>query len=90
MGRHMQGLSVNATMSRASSTRGAPFSNRAPSTDRGGPRRQRGVTSIEYALIGALVALVIVASVTNLGASLSAFYSFVAGEVSNAVARTSN
>jgi pilus assembly protein Flp/PilA len=37
-----------------------------------------GVTSIEYALIGALIAIVIVAAVASTGTALSAFFFEVA------------
>lgn len=44
-------------------------------------RAQRGVTSIEYALIGALIAVVIVGTVTTLGLTLEDFYTLVSNEV---------
>lgn len=44
-------------------------------------RVQRGVTSIEYALIGALFAVAIIGGVTATGTNLSAFYDFVSEEV---------
>lgn len=53
-------------------------------------RRQRGATSIEYALIGALIAVVIVAAVTVVGSDLGNLFVFVAGEVSAAVSGTGN
>jgi len=43
------------------------------------------VTSIEYALIGALIAIVIVVSVANVGAAVQGLYEFVAKEVAAAV-----
>ena len=46
---------------------------------------QRGVTSIEYALVGALIAMVIVGAVTSLGLTLEDFYSLLSVEVSKAV-----
>lgn len=46
---------------------------------------ESGVTSIEYALIGALIAVVIVVSVTNVGIAVKGLYDFVAGEVAAAV-----
>lgn len=46
-----------------------------------GRRRQRGVTSIEYALLGALIATAIVIAVTGVGGELSRFYDYVAGRV---------
>ena len=44
-----------------------------------------GVTSIEYALIGALIAVVIVGGVTNVGTAVTALYDMVAEEVAKAV-----
>lgn len=52
--------------------------------------RQRGVTSIEYALIAALIAMVIVGTVTSLGVSVSDFFNFVSGEVAKAAAPAGN
>ena len=46
---------------------------------------ESGVTSIEYALIGALIAVAIVVGVTQLGISVKALYEFVASEVAKAV-----
>lgn len=46
-----------------------------------GRHAQRGVTSIEYALVGALIAMVIVGTVTTLGLTLEDFYTMVSGEV---------
>lgn len=48
-------------------------------------RRQRGVTSIEYALIGALIAVAIIVSVAGVGGQLSRFYDYVSGLVGCAV-----
>lgn len=42
-----------------------------------------GITSIEYALIGALIAVVIAGAVTTLGMELEAAYSYVASCVAN-------
>lgn len=50
-------------------------------------RYQRGVTSIEYALIGALIAVVIVGAVSNLGLSLGNLYDNVATQVGCAVSK---
>ncbi len=47
-------------------------------------RRQRGVTSIEYALIGSLIAVAIVLAVTALGVNLGALYDNVANKVAEA------
>lgn len=52
---------------------------------RPGARRQSGVTSIEYALIAALVAIFIVVSVTAVGVSVGNFYSYVANLVGCAI-----
>lgn len=46
---------------------------------------QDGVTSIEYALLAALIFIVIVASVVALGAAVEAMYGDVAQKVSDAV-----
>lgn len=40
---------------------------------------ERGVTSIEYALLAVLISLVIVVSAGLVGASLSAFFTLLAG-----------
>lgn len=45
--------------------------------------RQRGVTSIEYALVGALIAMVIVGTVTTLGLTLNDFYAMVSDKVAS-------
>ena len=47
-------------------------------------RVQRGVTSIEYALVGALIAMVIFGVVTTLGLTLEDFYTRVSDEVTKA------
>ena len=47
-------------------------------------RRQRGVTSIEYALIGSLIAVAIVVAVAALGVNLGALYDNVANKVAQA------
>jgi pilus assembly protein Flp/PilA len=41
---------------------------------------ERGVTAIEYGLIAALVAVVIIGSVTTLGTNLSSTFSTIAGK----------
>jgi pilus assembly protein Flp/PilA len=53
-----------------------------------GRSRQRGVTSIEYALIGALIAVVIAGSVTQVGTTLSSLFTRVADGVSCATVGT--
>ena len=46
---------------------------------------ESGVTSIEYALIGSLIAVVIVVSVGNVGAAVQGLYELVAEKVAEAV-----
>ena len=53
-------------------------------------RHQRGVTSIEYALLGALIAVAIVVGVTSVGVSVNDLYSLVSGAVANAVPKAAN
>ena len=48
-------------------------------------RAESGVTSIEYALIGSLIAVVIVLSVANVGAAVQGLFDLVAGKVAEAV-----
>lgn len=48
-------------------------------------RDEFGVTSIEYALIGALIAVVVVASVGNVGTAVKGLYDLVAAEVAAAL-----
>lgn len=43
----------------------------------------QAVTSIEYALLASLIAMVIVISVTTVGGTLSSLWSWVAGCVAN-------
>ena len=45
---------------------------------------ESGVTSIEYALLGSLIAMAIVTSVILLGGSLKELYGMVAGKVLDA------
>ena len=47
-------------------------------------RDESGVTSIEYALLGTLIAMAIVTSVTLLGGSLKELYEMVTGKVLDA------
>ena len=47
--------------------------------------RQRGVSSIEYALLGALIAVAIVVGVAALGTNLEASYSSTASTVGTAL-----
>jgi len=44
-------------------------------------RDTRGVTSIEYALLGALIAMVIIGAVSVLGSNVKALYEFIAAEM---------
>lgn len=43
-----------------------------------------GVTAMEYALLGGLIAVVIVVAVTGVGTGVNTLFTFVAGELSNA------
>ncbi|WP_331497846.1 Flp family type IVb pilin [Propionivibrio sp.] len=47
-------------------------------------RDEAAVTSIEYALIAALIAIVIVVSIGNVGTAVMALYEMVAEEVAKA------
>jgi pilus assembly protein Flp/PilA len=47
---------------------------------------ESGVASIEYALLGSLIAMAIVTSVTLLGGEVKALYDMVAGKVQDATA----
>lgn len=49
-------------------------------------RDEDGVTAIEYGLIAALVAVVLIVGATALGANLNAMFDFIAGKVSGAMA----
>ncbi|MCY1560897.1 Flp/Fap pilin component [compost metagenome] len=44
-------------------------------------RDERGVTSIEYALLGALIAMAIVGGVSVLGVEVEALYKLIAAQV---------
>jgi pilus assembly protein Flp/PilA len=44
-------------------------------------RSEAGVTAIEYALIAALIAIVIITAVTLLGTNLTAEFNAIAGKV---------
>ncbi|WP_296225382.1 Flp family type IVb pilin [Ralstonia sp. UBA689] len=44
-------------------------------------RGEQGVTSIEYALLGALIAMVIIASVAAVGSSVSSLYQMIAAAI---------
>ena len=46
---------------------------------------EAGVTAIEYALLGSLIAVAIVASVTTLGLNLNVLYEMVASKVQGAI-----
>jgi pilus assembly protein Flp/PilA len=45
------------------------------------PASERGVTAIEYALIAALIAVVIITAVSSMGTGVSSTFSTVAGEL---------
>ena len=45
-----------------------------------------GVTAMEYALLGGLIAVVIVVAVTGVGTGVNTLFTFVAGEVKEASA----
>jgi pilus assembly protein Flp/PilA len=47
-------------------------------------QEEDGVTAIEYSLIAALIAVVIIAAVTSVGVNLNALFSYVAGQLANA------
>lgn len=53
---------------------------------RGFSLNEDGATAVEYALLGALIAVVIVVAVTSTGLNLQALFINVAAEVSAAVA----
>jgi len=44
-------------------------------------RDEEGVTAIEYGLIAALIAVVIIVAVTAVGANLSAIFTYIAGQL---------
>jgi pilus assembly protein Flp/PilA len=44
-------------------------------------REEDGVTAIEYGLIAALIAVVIIASVDSVGKNLKAIFEFIAGKL---------
>jgi pilus assembly protein Flp/PilA len=48
-------------------------------------RDEEGVTAIEYGLIAALIAVVLIVGATALGANLNAMYDYIAGKVSTAM-----
>lgn len=49
-------------------------------------RDEEGVTAIEYGLIAALIAVVIIAAVTSVGNNLEAVFNFIAGELAKPLA----
>jgi len=51
-------------------------------------REEDGVTAIEYGLIAALIAVVIIASVTLVGNNLKAVFNYIGGQLSTAMAGT--
>ena len=48
-------------------------------------KREEGVTAPEYALIAALIAVVIIAAVALLGTNVQAAFDAIAGAIGNAV-----
>lgn len=48
-------------------------------------REEDGVTAIEYGLIAALIAVVIIASLQLVGTNLEAVFNFIAGELGGAL-----
>ncbi len=48
-------------------------------------REEDGVTAIEYGLIAALIAVVIIAGVTSVGTNLNAVFDFIADSLNNAL-----
>lgn len=48
-------------------------------------REEDGVTAIEYGLIAALIAVVIIASLQLVGTNLDAVFNFIAGELGAAL-----
>lgn len=48
-------------------------------------REEEGVTAIEYGLIAALIAVVIIASTTLVGTNLAAVFNFIATELGAAL-----
>ena len=49
-------------------------------------REEEGVTAIEYGLIAALIAVVIIVAVTAIGTNLDVVFQFIADELGGAVA----
>lgn len=45
---------------------------------------EEGVTAIEYGLIAALIAVVIIVAVTSVGQNLNAIFTLIAGKLANA------
>jgi len=50
-------------------------------------RTQQGVSSIEYALLGALIAVVCALTVTAVGANTAVLYELVCDQVAGAIGR---
>jgi pilus assembly protein Flp/PilA len=46
---------------------------------------EQGVTSIEYALLAALIAVVIITAVANVGSEVGGFYTYVSDQVAAAL-----
>jgi pilus assembly protein Flp/PilA len=47
-------------------------------------QEEDGVTAIEYGLIAALIAVVIITAVTSVGQNLNAIFTLIAGKLANA------
>ena len=47
-------------------------------------QEEDGVTAIEYGLIAALIAVVIITAVTSVGQNLNAIFTLIAGKLQNA------
>lgn len=48
-------------------------------------RDEEGVTAIEYGLIAALIAVVIIGAVSAVGGNLDAVFNFIAGKLAGAI-----
>lgn len=48
-------------------------------------RDEKGVTALEYGLIAALIAVIIIGSITTLGSNLSTMFNSIATKTSDAV-----
>jgi pilus assembly protein Flp/PilA len=48
-------------------------------------REEEGVTAIEYALIAALIAVVIIVGATAVGTNINVMFSYIAGQLAGAM-----